>query len=139
MRVSHYAPQICSPPGFSISFPHLCSTPHQRKQNTVSKLANKQTNQTKTKEKTRKLFVSPSFLPFQHLFICPGGTGGLCVSYSIAFCPIGFTCKCSGTPSSLYPHQNSSGIFCGYPSLGDLQVLFHRTSPLTSSSRSYMG
>lgn len=40
-----------------------------------------QTNQTKK----NSLFVSPSFLPFQCLFISPGGTGLLGVSQGYSF------------------------------------------------------
>ncbi|KAL6087022.1 hypothetical protein STEG23_036103 [Scotinomys teguina] len=51
-------------------------------------------NQTKTTTKQQQnLLASPSFPPLQHLFIRPGGIGGLGVSHSILFVSYQLTSK----------------------------------------------
>lgn len=63
-------------------FPHPPFTPTgPPKENlkTVKPNQNKQAKNKPTKYK-KTLFTSLSFLPLQYLFICPDGTGSLCVT-----------------------------------------------------------
>lgn len=132
LGVLHHAPKFCSlhSPPISSPYPYL-ATParNKRKQIKVSKQTKAKTitinppNQTKTAMKEKSL--SFSLLSPQHLFIHPGGNGG-----------ISFIGKCSlqwvaglvqGIWFLLHHHHR---LLTRTP----LEI-FHRTSPFTSSSR----
>lgn len=70
LGVSHHT--FCPPPGTPISFPNPCCDHQKRK----TKYACNQANQSKNNKNP----FATSFLSLHHLFICPGGTGGFCVS-----------------------------------------------------------
>lgn len=108
LGVSHHAPQCYSPPGLFISLlliPAMPSLP--MKENKKSKQANKQkqeqnkqTNKHNKPEKNKnhtrsRQFSASSLLPLHHLFSHPVGTAVFDVSYSIPFCPISLTDRCS--------------------------------------------
>lgn len=108
-----------------------------------TKIKKQQSKQTKTKEKIeqqKQPLRSSFFPPVQYLFVCPGDIGTTLYPFDQITLLVNVHCRESlvwfiapGTPSSLDPHWNISGISQGLEILG---LLFPRTSPFMSSSRS---